>query len=114
MDYSVFDEGVAYTPGNALPFTPHAIKVGTAGTLVITDRHGHTFTWPAQAGELIKFRAIAIGVSSTAGGLVILRCRQSVTDSSVTPLPPPSVEDAVTNAGVNVTHLGETVTHTEA
>ena len=111
MDYSVFDEGVAYTPGNALPFTPHAIKVGTAGTLVITDRHGHTFTWPAQAGELIKFRAIAIGVSSTAGGLVILRCRQSVTDSSVTP---PSVEAAVTNAGVNVTHLGETVTHTEA
>lgn len=105
-----YDEAVPYIAGEQLPFTPHAIRAGTTGTLVCTDQKGNVSTWTVAAGETIRFRAVAIASGSTAGAIILLRYSPNTVVSAYAPDPGDGV-GVVTFGGVDVTHNGENVTH---
>lgn len=55
---------------NELDPTPRALRVGTAGTVVVSDAAGTDVTYTCVAGEVLMVRARKVKTASTATGIV--------------------------------------------
>lgn len=53
-----------------LPRIPRALRVLTAGTLVMRDREGNTLTWAVTAGETIAFRPVRVLLTGTTATVI--------------------------------------------
>ena len=67
------DKHFVITPNDSvdLAILPRALRIGTAGDVVVTDIDGDDVTYTCVAGELLLFRAVRIkATGTTATGII--------------------------------------------
>ena len=54
-----------------LPYRPRALRIGTAGTVVVRDVAGNDVSYSVEAGEILSIRAVRVLAGGTTATSIV-------------------------------------------